>query len=71
MSFDFDEVGRPSTFEGVARGDGADALADAIASAVADAKQPHGTWLRVVSIEVVSVEDPQVGGYRVVLGPTG
>jgi len=66
--FDLDEGGREAvTFEGVSR----DGLQDAIAHAVDAANQPHGTWLRVTSIEVLSVDDPNVGGYRVQIGPGG
>jgi flavin-binding protein dodecin len=67
QDFDFDDFERPATFEGLSR----EGLQDAIADAVSKANKPNGTWLRVTSIEVLSVEDPNVGGYRVILGPTG
>jgi len=70
--YDLDDFKRPPTFEGLApASDDGLGLQNAIADAVNKAGQPHGTWLRVLSIEVVSVDDPNVGGYRVELGPTG
>jgi hypothetical protein len=65
--YDIDDFPPPPTFEGIST----ESLPDAFERAVNAAKKPHGTWLRVVSIEVLSVDDPQVGGYKVVLGPTG
>ena len=67
QDFDFDDFELPPTFEGISR----ESIQDAIAEAVSKANKPNGTWLRVVSIEVLSVDDPQVGGYRAVLGATG
>jgi hypothetical protein len=35
------------------------------------ANQRHGTWLRLVSVDVLSVDDPNVGGYKVTITPGG
>lgn len=55
------------TFEGVSR----ENLDDAMRKAVHAANQPHKTWLKVHSIEVLSVDDPNIGAYKVGLGPGG
>lgn len=62
-----EEGGRQAedVFEGVSR----DTVEDAIAKAVHAANKSHGTWLRVVSISVLSVDDPNVGAYKAVVGP--
>jgi len=48
-----------------------DGLQGALDAAVDRAKRPPGTTFVVTQIEVVSVGDPHVGGYKVVLTPTG
>jgi flavin-binding protein dodecin len=64
-----DEGGRRSedVFEGVSR----ENIEDAIKKAVHAANKSHGTWLRVVGIQVLSVDDPNVGGYKVTVTPGG
>ena len=42
-------------------------LDNAIRKAVDHAKKPSGTTFVVTQIEVISVDDPNVGGYRVML----
>jgi flavin-binding protein dodecin len=65
----FVEGGRQSEdfFEGLSR----ESLDDAIRKAVHTANKSHGTWLRLVSIHVLSVDDPNVGGYKVTVTPGG
>lgn len=46
-------------------------LDDAIGAAVNRANKKPGTTFVVTQIEVVSVGDPNVGGYRVILTPAG
>jgi flavin-binding protein dodecin len=46
-------------------------LEDAFAAAVNRANKKSGTTFVVTQIEVVSVDDPNVGGYRVTITPTG
>jgi len=46
-------------------------LDDAIDAAVNKANKKPGTTFVVTQIEVVSVGDPQVGGYRVMITPIG
>jgi flavin-binding protein dodecin len=59
---DLEEGGRASdAYEGVSR----ESLDDAIRKAVHAANKSHGTWLKVHSIEVLSVDDPNVGAYKV------
>ena len=65
---DLEEGGRQlDAFEGVSR----ESIEDAIKKAVHAANQEHGTWLRLVSIDVLSVDDPNVGGYKVTITPGG
>jgi septum formation inhibitor-activating ATPase MinD len=44
---------------------------DALRAAVHHADMPSGTTFIVTQIEVESVDDPNVGGYRVVITPGG
>jgi len=44
---------------------------DAIGAAINRANKPDGTTFIVSQIEVVSIGDPNVGGYKVMLTPTG
>ncbi len=69
MPSDLEEGGRSldGAFEGISRR----SIDDAIRRAVDEAKQPHGTWLRIDRIEVLSVDDPNVGGYKVEITPSG
>jgi len=64
-----DEGGRRAEdiFEGVSR----ETLDDAIKKAVHAANKSHGTWLRIASISVLSVDDPNVGAYKVIVTPGG
>ena len=67
---DLEEGGRQldeNTFEGVSR----ESFEDAIKKAVHAANRRHGTWLRLVSADVLSVDDPNVGGYKVTITPGG
>jgi flavin-binding protein dodecin len=67
---DLEEGGRERderTFEGVSRA----SLDDAMKKAVHAANQPHGTWLKVHNIQVLSVDDPNIGAYKVDVTPGG
>jgi len=44
---------------------------DALRAAVHHADMPSGTTFIVTQMEVVSVDDPNVGGYRVIITPGG
>ena len=57
--------------DGVAIGISAESVDNAIRAAVHAANQPHGTWFVVSSVMVQSVNDPNVGGYKVVITPGG
>ena len=46
-------------------------LDNAIRKAVDRANKPSGTTFVITQIEVISVDDPNVGGYRVMLTPSG
>jgi len=48
-----------------------DGLQDAIDAAINRANRKPGTTFVVSQIEVVSVGDPHVGGYKVILTPSG
>lgn len=48
-----------------------ESLHKALDKAVDAAGKEHGTWLRVVSISILSVDDPHVGGYKVTVAPGG
>jgi len=48
-----------------------DGLQDALDAAVNRADRDPGTTFVVTQIEVVSVGDPHVGGYKVIITPTG
>lgn len=54
---------------GAATGFSPDSLDDAIRVAVEVANQPHGTRFIVGPIKVLSVDDPNVGGYWVTITP--
>jgi flavin-binding protein dodecin len=69
-TFRFDFRGEPETrsyFIGYSR----EGIDNAIRKAVDHANKPSGTTFVVTQIEVISVDDPNVGGYRVILTPTG
>jgi flavin-binding protein dodecin len=46
-------------------------VSDAIRAAVDAARQPSGTWFEVRNIQVESVDDPNVGTYKVTITPGG
>jgi hypothetical protein len=46
-------------------------LEEALNAAINHANKPQGTTFVVTQIEVVSEGDPHVGGYKVILTPTG
>jgi flavin-binding protein dodecin len=55
--------GRPTGFEGSSP----DGIDDAIRAAVGASDVPDGTTLVVTHIEVTTVDDPNVGSYKVTL----
>lgn len=70
MPYDGEGEGKPLG-DGVAVGFSAESLDNAIRAAVHAAGQPHGTWFAVSSVTVQSVDDPNVGGYKVIITPGG
>ncbi|HLE98293.1 MAG TPA: hypothetical protein VI540_00235 [Gaiellaceae bacterium] len=57
------EEGKGDTWTGTSEGPES-SLDDAIRQAVNNANQPHRTWLVLGPIAVLSVDDPNVGGYK-------
>jgi len=57
-----------SAGQGFLEGNDADTLAKAVRQAVDDANQPEGTILKV-DLYVMSVGDPDVGAYKVIVTP--
>jgi len=57
------EEGKGDTWTGTSVGPES-SLKDAIEQAVDNANQPDGTWLVLGPIAVLSVGDPNVGGYK-------
>ena len=55
----------------VAIGYSRESIDDAIRAAVHEADMPSGTRFVVTQIEVESVDDPNVGGYKVIMTSSG
>jgi flavin-binding protein dodecin len=67
MSYDGRGKGQPIAF----RGESPDSLDDAIRAAVHASGAEPGTRLVVTHIEVETIDDPNVGSYRVTLSAGG
>ena len=65
MGYDGRGKGEPESF----RGESPDNLSDAIRAAVGASNAPSGTTFVVTHIEVETIDDPNVGSYKVVIGP--
>jgi flavin-binding protein dodecin len=57
--------------DGSVSGESRHDVSDALRAAVDAAGRESGTWFEVDSIQVESVDDPNVGTYKVVIRPTG
>ena len=61
--------GEPFGEDGSFMGTSGVSIDDAIRAAVDAARQPQGTWFHIGTVAVESVDDPNVGGYKVIITP--